>query len=155
MNSNSALQLLNDIDKTLVDISKISGKDVLTDSFLAKFLVVYICGIYEETIETILVDFVKKHSSRLEVVEYARTTIDESFRNPDGGKLIGLSNKLGNSTLTSVLKGMSNERIALDSIVNNKNDLAHGRGSTTTLADVKGYYASSRKLIEAFDTYLF
>jgi hypothetical protein len=35
---------------------------------------------------------------------------------------------------------MSPERIALDSIVNNKNDIAHGRGSTITLTGAAYLY---------------
>lgn len=154
MNSQSALQLLNSIDATLSDIDKVSGVDILVDSYLAKFLVVYICGIYEEAIETIFVDFVNRNTARQEIIAYARKNIDKSFRNPDSGKLIELAGMLGNSTWCSTLKSMSPERIALDSIVNNKNDIAHGRGSTITLTDVRQYYKESRPLVEKFDELL-
>lgn len=154
MNSQSALQLLNTIDQTISDIDSVSGSNVLTDSYLAKFLVVYICGIYEETIETIFVDFVRRNTPRAEIIEYARKTIDRSFRNPNSDKLIELAGTLGNSTWTAALKTLSAERIALDSIVTNKNDIAHGRGSTITLGDVKDFYRLSRPLIEKFDEML-
>jgi hypothetical protein len=61
---------------------------------------------------------------------------------------------LGNSTWYSTLKSMSPERIALDSIVNNKNDIAHGRGSTITLTDVRQYCKESHPLVEKFDELL-
>lgn len=154
MNSQSALQLFDSIDQTIGDIDSISGSNVLIDSYLARFLVVYICGIYEEIIETIFIDFVSKNTSRAEVVEYARETIDRSFRNPNSDKLIGLANALGNSTWASTLTAMSTEKIALNNIVTNKNNIAHGRLSTITLSDVKEFYRQSRPLIEKFDSLL-
>lgn len=154
MNSQSAFQLLNSIDQTVKDIDSIAGSNILVDSYLAKFLVVFICGIYEETIETILVDFVSRNAPKAEIIEYVRKTVDKSFRNPDSSKLIELAGTLGNSTWVSTLKAMSAERIALDSIATNKNGIAHGRGSTATLSDVKGFYQQSRPLIEKFDELL-
>src|SRR3990167_8103631 len=126
MNSQSALQLFNSIDKTIGDIDSISGANILIDSYLAKFLVVYICGVYEEIIESILVDFVQRYATRSEVVEYARETIKRSFQNPNSNKLIELADKLGNNTWKVALKNMTAEAVALDSIATNKNSLAHG-----------------------------
>lgn len=154
MNSQSALKLLNSIDQTKKDIDSISGSNILIDSYLAKFLVVYICGIYEEAVEAIFVDFISRNSSRQEVATYARNSIDKSFRNPDSKKLIELVGTFGNSAWTAILKNMSTEKIALDSIVINKNNIAHGHESTITLLDVKKYYTESRPLIEKFDSLL-
>jgi hypothetical protein len=41
--------------------------------------------------------------------------------------------------------------IALDSIVTNKNGIAHGQSVTLTLSDIKQYYADSRLFIEKID----
>lgn len=152
MNSSKAQMLLSQIDSTFADIQKVSGQNYTVDSFLAQFLVVYLCGMYEETIETILVEFVSRHTSQPEIVAYARDTIDQNFRNPDSKKIIELMSKLGNNVWVNQIKQMHNERVALDSIVANKNNIAHGRGSVITLADVAHYYSASRPLIEMIDT---
>lgn len=154
MNSQSASQLFSSIDKTISDINGISGSNILTDSYLAKFLVVYICGVYEEIIESILVDFVHRCASRPEIVEYARISISRSFQNPNSGKLIELTSKFGNDAWMSALKSMTTEAFALDSIASNKNSIAHGGTSVITLPEVIGYYQQSRPLIEKFDELL-
>ena len=60
-------------------------------------------------------------------------------------------NGFENAVWTSTIKTMSNEKIALDSIVTNKNSIAHGHVSTITLTEIKNYYKDSRLLIEKFD----
>ncbi|MDP3778634.1 MAG: HEPN domain-containing protein [bacterium] len=154
MNSQSALLLLNAIDQTIHEIDGISGSNDLVDAYLAKFLVVYICGMYEEVIETAFTDFFVRNTSRQEVVTYARDSVAKSFMNPKFDKLMKLIGSFGNATWTSALKSMSSERIALDSIVENKNNIAHGHGAIITLLDIKQYYINSRPLIEKFDELL-
>ena len=151
MNSQSALALLNSIDKTIKEIDSISGSSTLADSYFAKFLVVYICGIYEEAVESILIDFTKRNTSREEIVRYTEETLDRYFRNPDFYKLVNLVGMFGGKEWKNELKKLKSGGIALDSIVFNKNSLAHGQLVTTTLADVKQFYMNSRPVIERID----
>lgn len=152
MNSQSALNLLNSIDQTVAEIDTISGLDPLIDGHLAKYLVVYISGIYEEAVETILMDFIMRNTSRSEVAAFVEKSLDQFFRNPDYSNLIALIAKFGNKTWIDELKKHQHEGFALSSIVNNKNALAHGQSMTITLLDVKQFYASSRPMIEMVDS---
>lgn len=154
MNSQAALQLLNSIDQTISDINSVAGSSVLADSYFAKFLVVYISGIYEEIVESILIDFASRYSSKQEVVEYVRSSVDRSFRNPNSANLIALIKGFGNQNWTMILNSMTVGCTALNSIVANKNALAHGQAITTTLSEVKDYYKFSRPLIEKIDQLL-
>ena len=154
MNSQSAAQLLAAIDQTIGNIDKVTGRDPTVDSYLAQFLVVYICGMYEEAIENILVDFAQRYSSRTEIVVYMQKSIDETFRNPDSEKILKIVSRLDNKSWYTTLKSMSAERIALDNIVNNKNNLAHGRGLTITLSEVKNYHKDSQVFIKKLDALL-
>jgi len=155
MNSQSAQRLFDSIDQTIGDVDGISGSSILVDSFLAKFLVVYICGIYEEIIENILIDFTKRNTSRDEVVKYITKSVDVSFRNPDFNKIISLIKNLDNPIWTAELGNMrSSAGIALDNIVTNRNGIAHGQSITITLGDIKQYYKSSRPFIEKIDSLL-
>ena len=154
MNSSSAQLLLDSIEKTITEIDGISGSDAIVDSYLAKFLVVYISGIYEEIIENIILDYAKKNAGQNEIVNYIRTSVDKSFRNPDFSNIIGLVKKFGNSYWEDELKKMTSAQVALDSIIANKNGLAHGQGTTTTLSDVKGFYNASNPFIKKIDELL-
>lgn len=152
MNSQTALDLLNSIDKTIIEIDSISGPSLLVDAYLAKFLVVYICGVYEEAIENILIDFTNRNTSRAEIVEYTTSTLDKLFRNPDFAKLTELAGMFGGEQWKFDLKKLSSPGgVALTSIVSNKNSLAHGQLVTLTLTDVKQYYIDSRPVIEKID----
>ena len=152
MNSKSAQELLDSIDKTISDIDTISGSNPLKDSYLAKFLVVYICGIYEEVIENILIDFTSKNTARSEIISYVEESVDISFRNPDFDKIISLISRLKNSLwITELNKMKSSAGTALDSIVTNKNGIAHGQSITITLSEIKQYYLNSRPFVEKID----
>lgn len=152
MNSTTAFSLLNSIDQTIVDIDSLAGSNPLADSYYAKFLVVYICGIYEETVETILVEFIARNTSRVEIATYFGKNLARYFRNPDFTKLEKLVETFGNTLWLREIKNISisSER-ALNSIVGNKNALAHGQLATITLSEVKQYYHDSRQIIEKID----
>ncbi|OHB20370.1 MAG: hypothetical protein A2854_01295 [Parcubacteria group bacterium RIFCSPHIGHO2_01_FULL_56_18] len=152
MNCPAAAALLQSIDSTIVDIDSVSGTNPLIDAYFAKFLAVYVCGIYEEAIENIVVDFVNRNTARQEIVTYMRKHLHKYFRNPNLEKLIELIGGFGNSTWKTDLRQLTSQGLALDSIVNNKNALAHGQMTTSTLSEIKSYYAQSRLVIERMDT---
>lgn len=151
MNSVSALQLLCAIDQTIADIDSVSGRGNLEDSYFAKFLVVYISGVYEEVIENIVVDFVGRSTARGEIVSYIETNLARFFQNPSPEKIVELVKKF-NPNWVPALQSMDTEKRALTSIVNNKNALAHGQPLTITLSEIKNYYALSRIFIEKVDS---
>lgn len=152
MNSPSAQELLNSIDQTIIEIDSISGSSILADSYFAKFLVVHISGVYEEAIENIMIDFTERNTSRTEISTYVENILDKNFRNPNFSNLLGLVGMFGGEIWKNELRALASGGVALDSIVNNKNLLAHGQLATFTLADVKQYYRDSRPVIEKIDS---
>jgi len=155
MNCFAAQKLLDSIDSTIIDIDKLSGSNYILDNYLSKFLVVYICGIYEEAIENIIIEFTNKNTKRLEISNYVGNSIDKSFRNPDFDKILSIIKFFKNPLWETSIKALKpSAGLAIDSIVSNKNSLAHGQGVTTTLNDIKNYYADSRPLIEKIDSLL-
>lgn len=151
MNSQNAQNLFNSIDATLRDIHSVQGSNPLIDAYLARYLVVYISGVYEEIVETIFVDFAQKHCDRRELASYIRKSLSVSFRNPDTHNVKALVRKFEHRVLEPVLKNMAEQGAALDSIVNNKNTIAHGGSSRVTLSEVIEYYEKSREYIEKID----
>lgn len=151
MNSLSAQELLDSIDQTIIDIDSITGSNSTVDSYLAKFLVVYISGIYEEVFETILIDFTRKNTSRTEISAYVANNLNRYFQNPRFDKVCKTMGEF-DEKWGCELRKLINEGRALDSIVNNKNSLAHGSPITITLTDVKKFYADSRIVFEKVDS---
>ncbi len=152
MNCSSAQTLLESIDSTLKEIKSISGADIVSDSYFAKFLIVFICGMYEEAIENILIDFISRKTLSREVISYARASINQTFRNPDYSNIFALIKKFGNPQWEAVIGQMTQEARALDNLVTNKNGIAHGYQKLSfTISEVEKFYLDSRPLLETLD----
>ena len=158
MKSTHAQTLLNQIDMSIVNIKNIAANNIIRfsitnpieNSYLASYLTVYISGIYEETIETII----KEKFSRLNrnyVDRYIEKTVGQGFRNPNIENIRNLLKKI-NSRWSKIIGGLPIlNKSALNSIVSNKNLLAHGQSTNLTLREVLQYYSNSRLIIEKID----
>jgi hypothetical protein len=142
--------MLDEIDRSIVAIRGFKGACELEKSYLAKFLVVYICGIYEEAIECIVNERVTTlGSDRLN--RFLESYLDRNFRNPDIskiGELLGLFDKVWKKEV----KGLSNKaKQSFFNILANKNALAHGIPCNVTFDEVVKYYTDSIEVIEKID----
>lgn len=139
MKSQDAQAKIDSIDIAIQDIKSFSNLTSIEESYLAKFLIVFICGIFEEVIETLINEYVLR-SSNPQVAQYVKARVDQQFRNPDSSKLMELLNGF-DKLWSSRIRGLPQmNRDGLDSIVNNKNLIAHGRPCAITLGDVYKYY---------------
>ena len=149
MKSERSENLLNEIDETIKNIESFKIGDRL-ESYLAKFLVVFISGTYEEIIEDTVTLWVQSTSDK-RIAKYFSEHIDEKFRNPSIENIIEMLNKFDDAWGTEIKKFSKQERASLDSIVTHRNDVAHGKSSSVTLSDVKKWHESAKKVIEKID----
>ncbi|PIT87473.1 MAG: hypothetical protein COU31_02795 [Candidatus Magasanikbacteria bacterium CG10_big_fil_rev_8_21_14_0_10_40_10] len=154
MKSIDSVQLFQKIDSVISDIKSFTLPQSAT-TYLAKFLVVYICGIYEEIIESTITEMVK-NLNKNEVSNFVKKSLDKLFRNPNMDKIIELFSMFENQTWMAELKNLSqSSKTALNSIVENKNSLAHGQSlSMMTISDIENYYIQSKIVIEKIDDLL-
>ena len=150
MNCLRAETLLQDIDKAIKDIRSFEYASALEKSYLAKFLVVFICGLYEEIIETIISEKVEKLRCH-QVSNFVTKYLEDYFRNPCFDKVIELLGKFDSAWAEDLGKIQKILRSALDSIVSNKNAIAHGLNCDITLDQAEEFYYNSRKVIEKID----
>lgn len=137
--------LFNEIDSKTIDPQVIS--------YLSQYLSVYICGVYEDIIENLLLDFVKKDPISIPTLNYIFTAIDKGFRNPDEVNIKSILKKFNNPWVNRLDQIVTrSEWIALDNIVTNKNKIAHGESSNITYILIKEYYSESKKVIIALDS---
>ena len=153
MKSKQAEKIIEKIDIAISDIKRFSNNSELEKSYLAKFLVVYICGIYEEVIETIINEKVSS-SNDPEVCNYVKETLKNNFRNPDMGNIKGLLSKFDTNWKLEICKLPQDSQTAMDNIVNDKNSLAHGNDVSLTLIDILEYYNNSLAVIKKIDDLL-
>lgn len=153
MKSEQAKKLVEKIDEAIKDINSFSGSSELEKSYLAKFLVVFICGIYEEVIENVVNERIDKQKNT-EISNYIRKSLKDTFKNPDMKNIKGLLGKF-NEKWKSEIENLSREaQTAIDNIVNDKNSLAHGSAITLTPKEIIRYYSDSMIVINKIDDML-
>lgn len=150
MKSVSAENLLKQIDRAIFDIQSFSSASLLEKSYLAKFLVVFISGIYEEVVEIIINEKISRLNS-FEVSKFVDSSVANSFRNPGIKNIAQLLKTFDDSWAVAINQMADNSKSALNAIVENKNGLAHGGVCNVTLSEVYRYYQDSRLIIEKID----
>lgn len=154
MKSSNARNLMYQIDAALRDINSFVLASPAEQSYLAKFLVVFIAGIYEECIETIIREMVGALGSP-QMSSFVDSYLKTGFRNPSMENLNSLLKKFDSSWPAKLKSSISlDQQDALNSIYINKNALAHGAPVTITLTDVIAFYSDSRVVIEEVDNLL-
>jgi len=145
-----ARKLLDNIDRSIDEINGFKVASDLEKSYLAKFLVVYICGIYEEAIECILNERVTSLGSK-RLSSFFESYVDRAFRNPNMAKVVGLLGMFDESWKKEIKKLPNIAKVSFDNILTNKNALAHGTSCSITLDEVIKYYNNSKEVIQKID----
>lgn len=154
MNSTAAEELLDSIDVSIKNITNFSNISDLEKAYLAKYLVVFTSGVYEEAIETIMNEKVEELKSK-RINKYIAYTIHYNFQNPDINKIVKLLNAFDDEWGRRIKQMPDVNKAALGNIVTRKNDIAHGNSFDVTLRAVIRWYEDSRKIIEKIDEIVF
>lgn len=150
MKSTTAEELLNSIDISIQNINNFSNISDLEKAYLARYLVVFISGIYEEAIESIINEKVEEFKSK-RISKYVASSIHFNFQNPKIDRITRLL-ELFDDKWGEIIKQMPDEnKVALGNIVTHKNFVAHGNNFNVTLNAVIKWYSDSRKIIEKID----
>ncbi|TSC55197.1 MAG: hypothetical protein LiPW30_663 [Parcubacteria group bacterium LiPW_30] len=153
MKSSLAEKYIKKIELAIEDIDNFSNISDLEKSYLAKFLVVFICGIYEEIIENVIYERIDKLKN-VEVSTYIKKTVSGTFQNPNMEKIKDLLGKFNPGWKSEISKLPIESQTAIDNIITQKNSLAHGNDVNVTLKDIKRYYKDSLSVINKIDDML-
>lgn len=139
----------------LIKFYETTKVDEFTLSHISKFITVLTSGIYEDVIKNILVEYTDKEKVSREIRDYIYDQLKKSFRNPDFGNLTGLISKFSKKWENQIkIKVTEEQKESLNSIVNNKNLIAHGDNCTITFSNIKEYYYKSKEIIILLDSLL-
>ena len=119
MNSTAAEELLDSIDVSIKNITNFSNISDLEKAYLAKYLVVFISGVYEEAIETIMNEKVEELKSK-RINKYIASTIHYNFQNPDINKIVKLLNAFDDEWGRRIKQMPDVNKAALGNIVTRK-----------------------------------
>lgn len=150
MNSRKVDILLAEIEKSINEIYGFRHASYKEKSYLAKYLTVIISGIYEESIRTIITEWVSKRGSP-EIGKFVNSAMEYWSMNPNIEKIVKILNKFDNQWGREIIQLPQKNKDAINSIVGQKNNIAHGRPSSITLVDIKDYFDNSRCVIEKID----
>ncbi|MBD1930582.1 MULTISPECIES: HEPN domain-containing protein [Cyanophyceae] len=137
------------IDDLFTKISSLPD-DIELKSHWARYLCIRVSGFLENSVRAIYSQYAKKKA-----VPYVANFVErklEDFQNPKMEKILqltGLFSPEWESELRKVTEGELKD--AVDSIVSNRHNIAHGRDVGITYVRVKEYYNKALKVIDLIE----
>lgn len=141
------------IDHALEDIQNFSGNSRIKD-LLTQALLILICAQFEKEI----VNFLTRRCASVSD-EVVKSFIDDyiqgaALRSLRISHLSGLLKKFDPSYKEMFLERINNNgqaKVTYDSILTNRNSVAHGEGTNATFEDVKKYYEKGHVILDYFE----
>lgn len=146
MKTLEAVRYKQRLDNLFKQISAFSGNIELQSQW-ARYLCILVSGFLETAICAIYGEFARKTASPY-VANFVKCELD-SFQNPKMGKILELTrafNPLWADELETATEGELKD--AVDSIVANRNQIAHGRDVGITYTRIKNYYEDAIKVVD-------
>jgi hypothetical protein len=145
----------SDIDAKFKKARKFSKNNPEIAAMLSSYLVVSISGVFEDCVEHLFIERVRTVTSDNEIVNLIKELIGQRFRNPNYKEIKGFLGYL-DPNYERILDSKINEKneFGLNSIVTNKNQVAHGGISNATIQDVETYYKDALKIFKELENIL-
>jgi histone H3/H4 len=142
------------VDATMQKARQYSAGNPELDGYLASYLTVLVSGAYEDCVEHLLSQRAAK-TGDAEIANYIQTSVDRNFRNPNFKNILRLITAFSHQYAQELNARVDSKATgAINSIVNNKNDIAHGRSATVTIRDVENYHKRCMPIFEALEDIL-
>ena len=151
-----ALDACRDEIDRIDDLINTLGKTSSAVPFLSRYAVIRACGSIEQAFKGSIADFCVKRGKK-QIKRFINKKVRESSTNPSFDKICGMLNDFDeswNKTFKASLKGtLGHEKLksSLQSLVDARNEFAHGGSPSVTIGDVKVYFSDARVIIEALD----
>jgi len=149
MNNLEAVRYKQRLDNLFKQISAFSGNTELQSQW-ARYLCVLVSGFLETAIRAIYGELARKRSSPY-VANYVKWELG-SFQNPKMGKILELTrafNPLWADELDTATEGELKD--AVDSVVANRNQIAHGKDVGITYTRIKNYYEDTIRVVDLIE----
>lgn len=138
-----------DIDALFIEVGTFSG-DPIIKAYLTYYLCIRVSGFIEDCVRTIFSEYADRNSQN-----FVRTFVEEKLRkfpNPTWSAIVSLTGDFSDGWATQLKARVDKPyQDAVDSIVRNRNNIAHGGTSSITLSELEGYYRDAMKVIEELE----
>lgn len=125
--------------------------------YLTKYAVIRACGSIEVSFKNLVVDFCSKRSKK-QVKRYIYMKVAKGSANPSQDNILNILNQFDEdwkNIYKANLKADPDKQQLLDSLqslVDARNDFAHGGNPTLSISDVLTHFANAFKIIEHIDS---
>jgi RiboL-PSP-HEPN len=149
MRSQELSSQLQAIHSLIANTEKAVGGNLELQRHWAKYLCVLVAGFFENAMSEVYIDFVN-HSASPPVAGFARRTL-EQINNPKSNKFVEIARAFKREwgyELEDFFNQSPQRKDAIDSIMNNRHLVAHGKTSAITVVRVKEYLNIGVEVIE-------
>lgn len=143
---------LDDCAAELQKIKKRIDKDQFDEmvQFLQRYAIIKACGTIETVVKNMIANHVDAGTSQ-ELQNYIAGRVRDSSTNPTTGNISGLLGEFSSRTwkvnFDAKVAQHGAEKVSLNSLVQLRNDFAHGRSPNTTINTIIRYYDHARVII--------
>ncbi len=134
------------LDNLFLKVASI-GADIELQSHWARYLCVLVAGFIETSVRSLLSGYVRKNGSP-SVASYVETQL-RFFQNPKMERILDLARSFNPDWADRVETATEGElKDSVDSVIANRNQIAHGENVGVTYVTMKRYYENAVKVIE-------
>jgi len=144
-----------DLNDALAIITSLGGTTNVVP-FLNKFGIIRACGTIETSYKIIIADYINRRS-KIQVKKFINNSVRDSSSNPSYSNICKMLKKFDASWYTRFKNDASHHsdfskiRTSIESLVDARNEFAHGGNPNVSLNDVIDYFTNCRTLIEILD----
>lgn len=124
--------------------------------YLTKYAIIRSCGTIEQSFKTIVADYCS-YKSKAQIKQFLTVRVRDSSSNPSWDNLCKLLKEFDSNWLSNFKDQVDMDadktqlKDSLKSLVNARNDFAHGGSPSSSIGDVKSYFDHARKIIHYMD----
>lgn len=151
MKNNEVIRAKQKLDKVFAKIDQLPKEDIELQAHWAKYLCILVSGFLENSVRSIYSEYAKKVSKSTKLTNFVESKLKD-LQNPKMEKILQLTGSFSREWQSNLEKATEGElKDAINSIVANRNNIAHGEDSRITYARIKDYYEKAIKVINMIE----
>lgn len=157
MNNSAVEQMLDDCSDELDQLQILAAAQGPATPYLTKYAIVRACGTIEQSFKTVVADHCA-NKSKAQVKRFLAVRVRDSSMNPSWENMCRLLrdfDEIWNADFKSVVNADSDcaqIKLSLSSLVEARNNFAHGGNPSSTIGDVRVYFDHAKRIIQYMDS---
>ena len=160
MNNADVQRMLDECSSELLQVKTLIDSIGVASSiapYLTKYALIRACGSIEQAFKSIICDFCSRRSKK-QVKRFLENRVRESSMNPSYSNICKLLKSFDEDWSDAFQSSVNSSTdkaawiMSLTSLVDARNDFAHGGNPSPSIGDVTSYFLHSRAVIELLDS---